>query len=322
MSGDDKARIPRGYRLAATAVAVGLLLYCVSIGAALAGEMRTLRLGAVERTYYEHVPAGLKPGAPLVIMLHGAGGSGAFAVQRYRWQAKADAEGFVVVGPDATPAFADRPASFASNPRAWNDGSGRGTPHIRDSDDVGFIAALIDEQARRHGVDRARVYATGFSSGAGMTQRLGQELTGRIAAVAPVAGIMIALVPSLPRPMPVLYVSGDQDPLNPVEGGEIAMPWGGRYPKERLQTLMERWRVLNGCKGLPAITTAASLRIQSWTACRESVEVRYVLIHDHGHEWPGGERSRLPQRQVGPNNAGAYDATQEAWSFLRRWRLN
>jgi polyhydroxybutyrate depolymerase len=321
MSDHGAPHIPRGYRLAAAAIAVGLLLYVVSIGTALAGEMRSLRLGGVERSYYEHVPAGLKPGAPLLFVLHGAGGSGQFAVTRYRWQAKADAEGFVVVGPDASPTFADRAPSFALNPRAWNDGSGRGTPNIRGSEDVAFIAALIEAQARRHGIDRGRVYATGFSSGAGMTQRLGQELTDRIAAIAPVAGIMIALVPSLPRPMPVLYVSGDADPLNPVEGGEITLPWGGRYPKEKLQTLMERWRVLNGCQGPPTLTTAPSLRIQSWTACRGAVEVRYVLIEGHGHEWPGGEKSRLPRRQVGPDNPGAYDATAEAWRFLTRWRL-
>src|SRR5262245_280050 len=42
-------RIPREYRLAVAAIAVGLLLICLSVGSALAGETRTLRQGAVER---------------------------------------------------------------------------------------------------------------------------------------------------------------------------------------------------------------------------------------------------------------------------------
>lgn len=316
-----RARIPREYRVAVAAIAVGLLLFCVSVGSALAGETQSLRRGGVERTYYVHIPAGLKPGAPLLFVLHGAGGSGELAVRHYRWQAKADAEGFAVVGPDASPVFADRAADFRSNPRAWNDGSGRGGANIRNSDDVGFISTLIDALAHRHGIDRTRVYVTGFSSGAGMTQRLGQEMTDRIAAIAPVAGIMVPLRSSLPRPMPVLYVSGDKDPLNPLAGGDVALPWGGRFHKEPIQTLVERWRDLDGCAGAPTITTAPSRHVQSWSTCRGDVEVRYVLIRDHGHEWPGGDRSRLPPTIVGPVNAGAYDATAAAWTFLRRWRV-
>ena len=316
-----RLRIPREYRLAVAAIAAGLLLICLSIGSALAGEMRSLRLGTDERSYYVHIPAGLKPGAPLLFVLHGAGGSGELAVRLYRWQAKADAEGFVVVGPDAPTAFANRPADFRTNPRAWNDGSGRGAGNIGSSDDVGFITALIDALAQSHGIDRGRVYVTGFSSGAGMTQRLGQEAADRIAAIAPVAGIMVPMRSSLPRPMPVLYVSGDKDPLNPLMGGDIVLPWGGKFRKEPIQTLVDRWRDLDGCRGAPAITTAPSLRVQSWSACGGDVEVRYVLIHNHGHEWPGGGRTRLPEAVVGPTNADAYDATAAAWTFLQRWRL-
>ncbi|MCW5745340.1 MAG: hypothetical protein KIT36_03970 [Alphaproteobacteria bacterium] len=322
MSDAGRLHIPREYRLAVGAIAAGLLLFCLSIGAALAGETQSLRLGDVERTYYVHAPAGLRPGAPLVFVLHGAGGGGEQAVRLYRWQAKADAEAFVVVGPDAAPAFAGRASDFLTNPRAWNDGSGRGSPNMRASNDVGFVAALIDELARRYGIDRARVYVTGFSSGAGMAQRLGQELTDRVTAIAPVAGIMVPLRPALPRPMPVLYISGDKDPLNPVAGGEVTLPWGGRFHKEPLQTLAERWRDLDGCRVAPAIIVAPSLRVQSWRACRGNVEVRYVLIHGHGHEWPGGPRSRLPESVVGPVNAEAYDATASIWRFFTAWRLN
>jgi polyhydroxybutyrate depolymerase len=317
----DRSFVPREYRLAIAAIVLGLLLFCLSIGAAFAGEQRTIRVGAVERTYYLHVPAGLKPGAPLVFVLHGAGGSGELAVRLYRWQAKADAEGFVVVGPDAATAFAGRPPDFLTNPRAWNDGSGRGAANITRSDDVAFVAALIDELAHRHAIDRRRIYVTGFSSGAGMTQRLGQEMSDRIAAIAPVAGIMAPVRPALARPIPVLYVIGDKDRLNPLDGGDVVMPWGNRSHKEPIQALVERWRDLDGCAGAPGIVTAPSLRVQSWTRCNGNVEVRYVLIHDHGHEWPGGGRSRLPPSMVGPYNATAYDATAAAWTFLQRWHL-
>jgi polyhydroxybutyrate depolymerase len=301
MSGRARLSIPRGYRLSVASIVIGLLLFCVTLASALAGETRALRVGAIERTYYVHVPAGLKPGAPLVVVLHGAGGSGEQAVRAYRWQAKAEAGGFAVVGPDASVPFAGRPADFRTNPRFWNDGSGRGASMIGNSDDVGFVAALIDDMARRHGTDRARVYVTGFSSGAGMAQRLGQEMADRITAIAPVAGIMVPLRASLPRAMPFLYVSGDKDPLNPVDGGDIALPWGGRYRKEPIQAGIDHWRRLDGCTGAPVTLAApATLRVQSWSTCREGVELRYVLVQGHGHEWPGGEPSRLPAGIVGP----------------------
>lgn len=83
---------------------------------------------------------------------------------------------------------------------------------------------------------------------------------------------------------------------------------------------MDRRRDFDGCPGAPAIVTAPSVRTQSWSSCRGNAEVRYVLIHDHGHEWPGGGRSRLPATIVGPVNPDAYDATPAIWRFFERWR--
>ncbi|QQS14310.1 MAG: dienelactone hydrolase family protein [Rhodospirillales bacterium] len=295
-------------------------LLALASAPARAGEPRTLRVDGVERGYWLHAPASAKPGAPLVIVLHGAGGGGEQAARAYRWDRKAEAEGFVVAAPDASPSFAGRPASFATNPRVWNDGSGRGSPNIRASDDVGLVAALIESLARSHRIDPARVYVTGFSSGAGMAQRVGQELAPRVAAIAPVAGIMVAAPRAPARAMPVFYLSGDRDPLNPVEGGVISLPWGGRYPKEPLAVVVGRWRALNGCPDAAARDDSGGVDTLAWRGCRDGVEVRYSLVRGLGHEWPGGARSGLPESMVGPHSA-ALDATAEIWRFFARWRL-
>lgn len=57
-------------------------------------------------------------------------------------------------------------------------------------DDVGFIAALIDELARSDGIDPERVCVAGFSRGGMMAYRLGCELADRLVAIAAVAGNM------------------------------------------------------------------------------------------------------------------------------------
>ena len=287
-----------------------------------AGDMHRIEHDGRERSYYVHaptLPANARP--PLVFMLHGAGGTGDFAVRRYKWDRKADAEGFVVAGAEASPSFPGTPANFAANPRVWNDGSGRGSANVRSSDDVGFVAALIDRLTASHGIDHRRVYVVGFSSGAGMAQRIGQELADRIAAIAPVAGIMIAAARPPSRAIPVLYLSGDRDPLNPVEGGTIRLPWGGVYPKEAHAAIVTRWRDLNRCP--PTIVrTVGPPDVVTETAgpCRDGVEVRYVLVRGLGHRWAGAGGDPLPESLVGPDS-NAIDATDLVWDFLKRWRL-
>ena len=57
------------------------------------------------RTFLVHVPPGFdgKSNVPVVIMLHGAGGSGEGAMGQTGWGAKSDREGFIAVFPDGTP---------------------------------------------------------------------------------------------------------------------------------------------------------------------------------------------------------------------------
>jgi polyhydroxybutyrate depolymerase len=81
----------------------------------------------------------------------------------------ADARGVIVIYPDGVD-------------RHWNDG--RST--IRNpQDDVGFVSALLNRVGRDIRIDNGRIYATGISNGALFAQRLGCDLSQRIAAIAP-----------------------------------------------------------------------------------------------------------------------------------------
>jgi polyhydroxybutyrate depolymerase len=126
---------------------------------------------------------------PLVVMLHGTGGSAAFAADETGWAAFAADRGFAVAFPDGLPVDPDAPPRFLSNPQRWNDGSSRpgDFPHA-DTDDVTFLADLIGELTIRRGIDPHRVYLTGFSNGAGMAFRFAAERGDLLAAVAPLAG--------------------------------------------------------------------------------------------------------------------------------------
>lgn len=89
--------------------------------------------------------------------------------------------------------------------RSWNDGRGN-TPAEREGvDDVTFIRSLIDHLIETMGIDPARVGVAGLSNGGVMCHRLGLALSGRIAGIAAVAGLLPV---SLAGMMPDHAVSG------------------------------------------------------------------------------------------------------------------
>ncbi|HTU25841.1 MAG TPA: PHB depolymerase family esterase, partial [Pirellulales bacterium] len=151
-----------------------------------------IQVGGWERTALVHVPSGYQASQkpPLVLALHGAGGSAAGMLDNDGWAAKADAEGFVVVAPEGLPAKPRDPANFFTNPQVWNAGQLRAGSPRSAIDDVAFIRQLLDVLRSRTPHDERRVFCTGHSNGGGMTFRLANELSDRIAAIGTVAGLM------------------------------------------------------------------------------------------------------------------------------------
>ena len=113
------------------------------------------------RTYQVHVPANLATKVPLVLVLHGAGGSGAYAARYTSMNEVADREGFLAVYPDGT-----APLPTLNNLRTWNAAHCCGGAYRKNIDDVGFLAALIKKLTKEYPVDPKRVYVVGHSNGA------------------------------------------------------------------------------------------------------------------------------------------------------------
>ncbi len=100
-------------------------------------------------------------------------------------------------------------------------------------DDVAFIDDLLDALEAELCIDSARVFSTGFSAGAHLSVRLACDLSDRIAAIAPVAGVYFhPFSPDIPesgclstRPIPVIAFHGTTDPGVPFEGRDQG--WSG-----------------------------------------------------------------------------------------------
>jgi polyhydroxybutyrate depolymerase len=303
-------------RFATICLAIALLI-CGSEAQGL--EQSSLTVGGYIRTYAIEAPADLSGPTALVLVLHGAGGQGGPALQHYRWDRKAKAEGFVAVAPDALPAFPDQPANFRTNPRYWNDGSARGLPQHQKIDDVAFLAALIDALSARYSVDPHRIYVTGFSSGASMTHRAGIDLADRLAAIAPVAGKGWSLTtPS--RPVPALYLVGDQDPLTPLAGGPVKLPWGNVQDYPPARQVPDNWVKFDACETPPAREAPqAQVALEAWRRCAGTAEVLFYTVAGLGHEWAGGRGRALPEAMTGPYT-DAVDTTALIWDFFKRHR--
>lgn len=159
------------------------------------------------RKYREYVPSsydGSTP-VPLVIALHGLGDNIA-NFSGVGFQLVADTAGFITVYPEAL-------VDALTGSTAWNSGAGlAGFSLNANVDDVGFINALIDTVSTHYNIDQSRVYATGFSMGGFMSNRLACELNDRIASIASVAGTIGGVLTCNPgTEIPVCHFHGTTD---------------------------------------------------------------------------------------------------------------
>jgi len=278
----------------------------------------------VERTYLFYIPPSYvknKP-MPLVIVLHGGGGSGRHMIilTKGGFNKLADEEGFIVVYPDGM--------RFSKKPKArWNDGRDE---RWSQSDDAGFLMALIDRFVKEFNVDKKRIYITGISNGAHMAMRMVREHTDKIAAVAVVAYAMPEKFSSIPvatRPISVLLISGTEDPITPWEGGEVPDPTGKRM-LGKILSVPNTIKVLvthNNCLLEPRVTwepdndpyDGTRVRKEVYEGCKEGTEVILYTIEGGGHTWPGGYQY-LSKIFIGKTSRDI-DANEVIWNFLKKY---
>jgi polyhydroxybutyrate depolymerase len=276
-----------------------------------------LEWGGLYRSFLVHVPAeeqghGL---LPVVLLFHGAGGTAEWMLAETGLAAAADAAGFLLVVPEGVPPHPGQPPLFLRNPPTWNDGSPWDHAAGRTTNDVGFVAALLDVVRSEFAVDETRIYATGFSNGAGFVFLLAQEFSLTLAAVAPIAGYCWQEQPRLARPVPTLYLVGTADPLVPLEEGRVTTPWGHTEDRRAVGQTLEKWARALGCPPEPrVIADTEGLRETIYGPAPNGADMRAYFIDGHGHHWPGG-RGGLKERLAG-RNVRRLVANDVIWEFF------
>jgi polyhydroxybutyrate depolymerase len=269
----------------------------------------TLAIGPTHRDYLLFVPATgqfAAPRVPLVVFLHGKGATAAWADDETGWSRLAAREGFALALPQALPPHPKQPPKFLTNPPYWQDATG--------TEDLAFLSSAIDDAATRAGSDPRRVFVSGFSNGAAMAFRVAAELSERVAAVAPVAGLCALADPRPARPIPTLHVVGSADPLTPLRGGDVRNPWQHRYVRRPpvVETL-EKWARAIGCETTPRTDSdAGGVRVDTYPG---SVAFRSVVIDRLGHHWPGGKGGF--NHRIAGTPIDTVNGTELVWQFFR-----
>jgi polyhydroxybutyrate depolymerase len=284
-------------------------------------EQLTLKVGNLDRSYLLHIPSGYEKTEPLplVIMLHGMGGTALLSQRETGWSAKADSENFIVVYPEATRPDQKRSPNLRTNPQAWNDGSGRFHAAERNIDDVAYIKALIESLKNSYAIDSNRIYVTGFSNGASMTFRLGAELADQITAIAPHSGTCWTETLSPARAISVCYLAGDSDTLNPIGGGFPKLAMGGKdqggRQKPPIMEMITKWAKALECnESQTSDTSQGGVRALRFGPGVNDSKVVYFCVEGLGHHWAGGN-SQAPEFLVGKNSS-KLNATDAIWDFF------
>lgn len=265
-----------------------------SCSTATADETHAITVDNIERNYTVHLPPNYDKSKklPVVIVLHGGGGSIEGTIQSTRMNTTSDKHNFITVYPAGTGKRKDILLT-------WNAGNCCGSARDNNINDVKFIDKLIDTLKVNYNIDEKRVYSTGHSNGAGMSYRLACELSNKIAAIAPNAGQSMLKNCTPSRPVPILHIHGTEDTCANYNGGmcggcfndfigikNATANWECLSVEENTKSFASK----NGCnESYKVITDNDDMICKTYEQCKNDAEVTLCSIKGAGHTWPGGK---------------------------------
>jgi polyhydroxybutyrate depolymerase len=257
-------------------------------------QCHTITVGGVTRTYWLHVPANLKPGAALIVAIHGGGGSSENMEKQTGLSPMADEKGFAVVYPDGILNIAKPPGlgwKMFYSEDFWEPGKA--------PDDNAYFRQLIAHLQETLEIDRTRVYVTGFSFGGYMASRLAVDLSDVFAAAGLVEGWFSRIlttdtrtVPHAAHPVSMVMLDSDhggycgwrtamygaEEAAAPPHDAELDY-WSG--PRGNDCGVVSTTKPLCDAEGQPT-----ELATKAATHCKAGTEVQFYKMIGGEHGWP------------------------------------
>lgn len=228
-------------------------------------ETLSVEIAGKTRTYWRFVPDAYDASKPygLVVVLHGAGGNGQTAYEKFKLQNQGSGQ-FVFLYPDALP------DPDSGEPR-WDT--------AMDSEDYEFFDTIVNDTEQAFCIDRDRLFVTGFSLGARFTSMLGCFRGDIIRAIAPGAPGMTA--ESLP-----LVAETEAGHCRGEVGAWVF--WGTEDPDhaEGAALVRDYYSQIDGCA---ATRTPLDMPVEceAYDDCPAASPVTWCT-YTLNHQWPDG----------------------------------
>jgi len=217
---------------------------------------QTITVAGRSRTYVVSVPTAYTGNTPLALVLvwHGANLSGSLARQLFNLESKSNGAA-IFVYPDGLP---------------MGDGGMTGWDLSTGSADFEFFKDLVATFTSNYCIDTNRIFSTGHSMGAMMTNILGCSYGDVLRAIAPASGTP----PGGGRAtctgkVGALIAHGENDPTVSFSQGEASRDF---------------WIAQNGCS-TETKTWAPEPACVEYQGCQPDLPVVWC-VHDEGHSWP------------------------------------
>ncbi|MGE5185145.1 MAG: alpha/beta hydrolase family esterase [Acidobacteriota bacterium] len=268
---------------------------------------------------YEYVPAGLPPGRPLVVVMHGCTQM-ASSMEVAGWNALADQYRFAVVYPQ------QRSANQSTGCFVWwsaaDDSRGMG--------EAESVAQMIDAEIAAHGIDAQRVYVTGLSAGAAFTAVMLAAYPDRVAAGSIMSGLpyMCATTISGASACQQMTASAQK---TPQQWGDLVRAadsgFSGPWPRVQIwqgsadyvvhpanaTELVKQWTNVWGIDQTATATETIRTATRTQYASGDTVAVELYLVDGMGHAVATGSDAL----GACPATTGAFFADEQICSTLR-----
>lgn len=212
--------------------------------------------------------------APLVIMLHGYGGSAEDFRSTVHFEEKANPMGYAVAYVSGAPDPTDRTSA-----NCWNS-----TEDPDGNKDTAFLVSLAEYLQKEYSLDKDRLYAAGFSNGAFMNHTLAAEAGGTFSACASVAGTMQESIwekRGSSNNVSFLQITGAKDEVVPKNDDGTA-----KYTnKHGIEDVMSYWTDSNGAVFSGEYDLGKKSVLRKYENTGTGRQIWDVTVKDGRHGW-------------------------------------
>jgi poly(hydroxyalkanoate) depolymerase family esterase len=261
---------------------------------------------------YEYVPNNVQQHPPILLALHGCQGSGPYLYSSTQFAALADQYGFVVIYPSVTRSY-----------DCWDVSSPSSLTHNGNNDPAGLVSMIRYVEQHNNG-DAGRVYVTGESSGAMMTNVMLGDYPDVFKAGAAFMGVPFGCFATTDGSQWNSQCAQGKVSKTPQQWGDLvrgAYPgYSGPRPRMQLwhgtadttlyyQNFGEEIKQWTNVFGLSQTPTATDSPQSGWTRTRYAdgggtVDVEAYSISGVGHALPQNGMAAYAIRFLGLDNGG------------------